>query len=78
MAVEHGVEQTTGDQGRCNTVSMAGGRAGGGAGRAGGGQDGTTPSVPDPSPGVPGGVPGGQDRPVFGLSPGTRARVQGR
>ncbi len=26
MAVEHGVEQTTGGQGRCNTVSMAGGR----------------------------------------------------
>ena len=77
MAVEHGVEQTTGGQGRCNTVSMAGGRAGGGAGRAGGGQGGTTTPAGGPSPGPIAGVPGGQDRPVFGLSPGTRARVQG-
>lgn len=50
MAVEHGVEQTTGGQGRCNTVSMAGGRAGGGAGRAGGGQGGTTTPAGSPSP----------------------------
>ena len=31
--MEHGVEQTTGGQGRCNTVSMAGGGRGPGAGR---------------------------------------------
>lgn len=44
MAVEHGVEQMAGGQGRCDTVSMAGGRAGGG-------QGGTTTPAGSPSPG---------------------------
>ena len=60
MTVEHGVEQMAGGQGRCNTVSMAGGRAGGGAGRAGGDQGGTTAPAGGPSPG-----PADPDPPAF-------------
>jgi len=80
MAVEHGVEQTTGGQGRCNTVSMAGGRAGGGAGRAGGGQGGTTTPAGGPSPGPVDPDPPAFDRrhPVSVQEPARESRGWGR